>query len=284
MYMAPYDTISDGTKIVSQEEYLLYTSHTATIEEISEILHTMQPVTLEEMADAALMSRKELKYLLDEEQAKEVIAHLSELTYVLEIEGTRIGSYETIYFDTNEFTMYLHHHNGRRRRHKLRTRRYVVSDLSFLEIKEKVKKNNTKKVRIQTDHLLTELGSGVKEFISSNSPYDPDLFAPKIFNTYKRVTLVAPDFSQRITLDFDLTYERDGTCIQLPNVVIAEVKTDELSHLTCTQLLHQMHIHPTSFSKYCIGISLMYPEVKKNRFKQKLMRLMDMTQRRILVC
>ncbi|MDR2854966.1 MAG: polyphosphate polymerase domain-containing protein [Methanomicrobiales archaeon] len=288
--MTPYDAIRDGMKIpfkeeiLSKEEYLPYTHHTTTIEEISKILHTMQPISLEGMTEAALMSRKELKYLLYEERAKELIIHLSEWAYVLEIEGTRIGSYESVYFDTDGFTTYLHHHNGRRKRHKLRARRYVVSDLSFLEIKEKVKKNNSKKVRIQTDHLLTKLGSGVKEFISSNSPYDPDLFEAKLFNTYKRVTLVTPDFSQRITLDFDLAYERDGVCIQFPNVVIVEVKTDEQSYLACKKFMRQLHLHSTTFSKYCIGISLMYPAVKKNQFKQKLRRLMDMTQRRILVC
>ena len=276
--------IDSETKASFQEKYLPYIAQPSICEEISQILHTMQPVSLEEISNAALMNRKELKYVLHEDQVKELIAHLSESMYVLEIEGTRIGSYETIYFDTDEFTMYLQHHNGRRRRYKLRTRRYVASDLSFLEIKEKEKKNSSKKVRIQTDSLLTQLKSGEKEFISRHSPYDPEQFTPKIFNTYKRVTFVTPDFSQRITLDFDLTYERDGTCIQLPNVVIGELKMPERCQSTLTTLMREMHISATSFSKYCIGISLMYPQVKKNLFKQKLMKIMNMTQRRILVC
>jgi hypothetical protein len=179
---------------------------------------------------------------------------------------------------------YLHHHNGRRRRYKLRTRRYVVSDLSFLEIKEKSEKNNTKKVRMQIDSLLDQLKSREKEFISRHSPYDPEQFTPKIFNTYKRVTLITPDFSQRITLDFDLAYERDGICIQLPNVVIVELKMIKRCRSIFTVFMREMRIQPTSFSKYCIGISLMYSQVKKNLFKQKIAKIMGMTQGRILVC
>lgn len=31
-----------------------------------------------------------------------------------------------------------------------------------------------------------------------------------------------------------------------------------------------MNIHPTGFSKYCIGVSLLYQNVKYNNFKPKL--------------
>lgn len=122
----------------------------------------------------------------------------------------------------------------------------------------------TKKVRIQTDRFLTRIEEGIKEFISGNMPYDPDEFTPKIFNTYNRITLVAPDFSERITLDFDLTYRHEEQCIRLPNVVIAEIKTEKkLRSSILSLLMHQMMIRPTSFSKYCIGISLLYDDVKK---------------------
>ena len=36
------------------------------------------------------------------------------------------------------------------------------------------------------------------------------------------------------------------------------------------QQLRQHHVRATGFSKYCVGISLIYPQVKHNNFKPKL--------------
>ncbi|HWQ66971.1 MAG TPA: polyphosphate polymerase domain-containing protein [Methanospirillum sp.] len=249
------------------------------------ILACYSSISLEEMAAASLMDRREQKFLLTEQQARDIILTLSGDLRILEIEGSRMGMYETMYFDTDEFTIYLNHHNGRKNRFKLRSRRYVVSDHSFLEVKQKVNTGLTKKVRMQTDHLMTRIESGIKEFISGHIPYNPDSFTSKIFNTYRRVTLVTPDLSERITLDFDISYDHDHQCVQLPNVVIAEIKTaGKIRGSVLSTLMSQLHIRPISFSKYCIGISLLYPEVKKNRFKPKILRIMAMTGGRIRVC
>ncbi len=265
--------------------YLPYSGYGPVLSDITNILACYSPVSLEDMAAASLMDRREQKFLLSEEQAICILKTLVSNMRILQIQGVRMSSYETVYFDTDEFTLYLHHHNGRKNRFKLRTRRYVVSGLSFLEVKQKLNTGLTKKVRMQTENLVSLIESGIKEFISGHMPYDPGLLTPRILNTYKRVTLVSADFSERITFDFSLFYEHDGHSIQLPNVVIAEIKTrGKIRDSPLSSLMHQMHIRPTSFSKYCIGISLLYPDVKKNRFKPKIKRIMEMTQRRIVVC
>ena len=33
--------------------------------------------------------------------------------------------------------------------------------------------------------------------------------------------------------------------------------------------MHLHHVRDTSFSKYCMGVSLLYPDVKHNKFKAK---------------
>jgi hypothetical protein len=35
----------------------------------------------------------------------------------------------------------------------------------------------------------------------------------------------------------------------------------------------------TSFSKYCIGVSMLYPEIKHNRFKPKLRMISQLIQK-----
>ena len=52
--------------------------------------------------------------------------------------------------------------------------------------------------------------------------------------------------------------------------MIAEVKQGRASHgAPFIRLMQAYHIRPTGFSKYCIGASLLYPDLKQNHFKQK---------------
>ena len=37
--------------------------------------------------------------------------------------------------------------------------------------------------------------------------------------------------------------------------------------------MRALGVRPTGFSKYCIGVSMLYPEVKHNRFKPQLRRI-----------
>ena len=57
----------------------------------------------------------------------------------------------------------------------------------------------------------------------------------------------------------------------LPHLAIIEVKQDSFSPQSdVARLLRRYSVRPTGFSKYCIGSSLLYPELKQNNFKSKL--------------
>jgi len=43
-------------------------------------------------------------------------------------------------------------------------------------------------------------------------------------------------------------------------------------------VLKRLHIHPFSFSKYCMGVVLTDPNAKYNRFKSKLMKIRKLTK------
>ena len=40
--------------------------------------------------------------------------------------------------------------------------------------------------------------------------------------------------------------------------------------------LHTAHQRPSSFSKYCLGLALLNPELKRNRIKPNLLQLQKM--------
>ncbi len=109
-----------------------------------------------------------------------------------------------------------------------------------------------------------------RRFLSEACPYVPGELQPCLWNQYTRITLVSETRLERITLDMDLAFLWNGMRIALPGVVVAEVKytgSGPASPFVATIRQHQ--IRATSFSKYCIGVSLLYPTVKSNRFKAK---------------
>jgi len=244
---------------------------------LSSILSCFQPVHLTDIGDASLMDRREEKYLITEEQALEILRTLPQDYHVLEIEGNRICGYETLYFDTERYETYLQHHNGYLNRYKVRSRRYQTTDQSFFEVKKKVNTGRSLKRRIPTEGMVTRIESYLKDFLYGCYPNDDAEFIPRLFNTYSRVTLVSPDHAERVTMDFNLSYTHEQKSVCLGGIVIVEVKIPErgtFSHIR--SVFRVMRIRSSSFSKYCIGVSLLCDDVKKNRFKPKLKRISSM--------
>ena len=54
------------------------------------------------------------------------------------------------------------------------------------------------------------------------------------------------------------------------NIVIIELKRDGNIYSPITNILRDLHIHQTGFSKCCIGMVTTDPKLKQNNFKQKL--------------
>ena len=55
--------------------------------------------------------------------------------------------------------------------------------------------------------------------------------------------------------------------------MIIELKRDGLMPSKMQHILRDMRIFPMKISKYCIGVAMTIPQVKHNRFKEKLVKL-----------
>lgn len=233
------------------------------------ILSKFRHIDISDISHATLQNRKESKYLLTTHQALDLLKHLPETYHIFEVDGKQVQTYKTTYFDSPEFQLYLAHHNGRKPRYKVRTRSYIDSDLTFLEVKEKKNTGRTIKHRLQIEELVIRLGSDIREFLSSCFPFDYAEYKPVLINEYRRITLVSTIHPERITLDIDLTFHSGSIDILLPNIVIAEIKRSS-DHIRSPALdyLNTIRLRPRGFSKYCIGISLLYGDfVKHNNFR-----------------
>lgn len=234
------------------------------------LLARFEPIQLAEMNRVALLDRTETKYVLSLETLLRALARLDDAYAVLVVAGQRLNRYRTLYFDTADFALYHRHQQGARERYKLRAREYVETRFSFLEIKHKTNKGRTVKSRISTPQLMTALGECPPAFLVENFPYDAAELQPRLWNRYSRITLASRTRPERVTLDVDLAFAWGGQQAALPGVVIAEVKQERSSRDSEFVGLMRAHgVRSTGFSKYCLGVSLLYPEVKHNRLKAK---------------
>jgi hypothetical protein len=234
--------------------------------QISDILSQLEPITLQEMEGVKLMDRTDTKFIFNISELSGVLTEAKKNYKIVDIEGNRISRYKTLYFDSEALTLYNKHQVGKLNRYKIRHRTYVDSNLGFLEVKFKNNKGRTLKTRIKENQIPDLTTGKAFEFLQKTLPFSPLNLLPKIWINYSRITLVNKTSAERLTLDLNLEFEKDGQSKMLDQLVIAEVKQD--SKIASPFILT---IREGSISKYCFGVATIFPEVKKNNFKQKLL-------------
>lgn len=243
---------------------------------IQQLLLPFSKIGLADMDNVKLMDRVDTKFVLTNAQLEEVLPFLNEHYHVVEISGKSVLSYESLYYDNEDLDFYHDHHKKRLNRVKIRYRKYLDSDISFLEIKHKYK-GRTNKMRIPSDELHQELPTEHIKFIddSVDLSFTEDLI-PTLVNNYKRITLVGKTSPERLTLDVDLSFTKDDQTADLSYLAIAELKQEKVSRKSpFFQLMKERQIRPFRLSKYCMGILKLDQEVdvKHNRFKKKILKI-----------
>lgn len=242
--------------------------------ELADALALFQTITLPEMTRVALMDRAEQKYVASASILPGLLRELSEQYRVLVIEGKRQSRYRTLYYDTADFALYRRHHDGAPDRYKIRAREYVESREMFFEIKHRTPNRRTEKRRIPLPGPLPAIDPQLTEpaaaFVTTASPYPARDLRPALWNDYTRITLVSISRPERVTLDLDLSFSWEQTQVALPGVLVAEVKYNgSVYGSPFVAAMRSRGLRSASFSKYCVGIGLVYPEAKRNKFKGK---------------
>lgn len=243
------------------------------------ILNRMEPITLDEMDSIKLMNRIDTKYVTDEITLAGVLEDAIRAGYrVLEADGARISPYDSVYFDTDGLKMFFDHHNHRLTRQKVRTRTYLNTGLTFLEIKRKNNKGRTKKKRTaipQGEFTSFYEDSEACEYLEKHSAFTAGELSPAIETLFRRITLVNPDKTERLTIDTCLSFKnfRSGLETSMMDAVIIELKQDGRSYSPMKRILLDNRVKPFRVSKYCIATTITMPGIKTGRFKEKLRRI-----------
>jgi hypothetical protein len=232
-------------------------------------------VSLRELGAAALMDRVDTKFVLPAADAPQILESLAGEYRVLEIGGRRLARYSTRYFDTPDLRLYHAHHAGRPRRHKVRVRTYVDSELRFLEVKLRTSKGRTAKERVPLAHDTLDPMERLERdtLLASARGFSARELREALVVDYTRLTLVRNDAPERITLDLMLRFSRGGESRVYPGVVIAEVKQEHRVRSRFLEAMRARRLREGSLSKYCLGIAALEPAARSNHFRRALRRL-----------
>jgi hypothetical protein len=240
-------------------------------EDLENILMPYEPFSLADLQDAALLNRVDTKYVIGMSQLLSILPALSDHYRVLTINDRRLHAYQTLYFDTRDFTIYEQHHNGVASRYKVRARKYVDTDVAFFEIKWHTNQKRTIKSRLPIPDITTHLNGQSVAFAQLHTPFDPCSLEPKLWNDYGRMTLVSKHRAERVTIDVRIKYRWQGRYATLPGIVIVEVKQARFSQDSeLIQHVRRLGIRPLSYSKYTAGVYSLYDNVKTNNFKPQI--------------
>jgi hypothetical protein len=247
---------------------------------IAQSLSSFGTISLEGLnSKAAMLERLDNKYIVPADRLLPAFRRFGELFDVLEISGKRAFTYATEYFDDEGAHAYHDHHQGRRKRCKVRIRNYVDAGFSYLEVKLKDIRDATVKKRLKLAQPSRGLCDESLAFIDAchtemyGTPLGRSLM-PVIGMEYERITLVAREGGERMTIDTRMAFRAANAMREAaPDMFILETKSAKGNGIA-DKILRAEHLHPTkSCSKYCVGMAALGLVSRHNRFLPALRRL-----------
>lgn len=241
--------------------------------DFNQLLGSFESISLAEMDGVKLLDRIDTKFVFKYNQLYDILEHLRSSYKMLDVNGVKQNRYETLYFDTTDFKLYLDHHNRHDDRYKVRYRKYVDSNLVYFEVKHKNNKGRTIKIRVKRSDIHDIIEGKAAALLNLKTPLLPDGLQSKLWVNYSRITLVNKFSTERLTLDLNLQFKRGEKEKSYNNLVIAEVKQEKSRKSPFYDLMRTKHIRKGSISKYCFGVVALIDGIKKNKFKPKLLNL-----------
>jgi len=234
------------------------------------IFDSFKTIALEDLDKMKLLGRFDSKFVFNRSKLESIINQMASDYHILKIKNQTVFHYESTYLDTDDFKLYLMHHNGKPERIKVRWRNYTDIQKVFFEVKCKTSRKKTEKIRTEEPAVLSELNQAQSELIASLG-YQDYCLKPKITISYDRITMVSKSENIKVTLDMNIRFENLIEAKDLPQIVIAEVKSRRITpKCLFIEAIKKLGIRQGSFSKYATGTAIL-ELVKHNAFKPELL-------------
>ena len=237
-------------------------------------LDSFNPLSLKELNNKAdMLTRIDNKYIVKGALSAGSIEKLKKEFDVLAIDDKRTFSYENVYFDDAE-VCFQQHRQGKRQKFKARTRVYLDSEnLAYFEVKLAGKRRIIDKYRIPcavSDHGT--LPDNFTDFLKTkyseqyNKEFNFEL-VPTVKTAYRRITLVAKNGGERLTIDHDLSLGVNGDSSAVPaSLAIFETKSKNGNGIADKILRSESISRVKGCSKFCLSMALSGKVTKYNKF------------------
>lgn len=240
-----------------------------------ERLQIIKPIGLDDLvAQAALLTRVDRKYVVPVPAAEALLEQLPTGTQMLDIEGRRDFGYRSTYLDTPGRESFLSAGRSSRGRWKVRTRAYLDTGTTWLEVKTRGPRNATVKRRIP--HPEADASCGLT---ASGRAFVADCLGhrvaaalePTLVTAYRRATLLLPASHSRVTIDVELGWTSilDRRDLDRPSLAIVETKTGATPS-EVDRLLWSRGFRPTRISKYGVGMAALHPDLPRLKWHRTL--------------
>jgi hypothetical protein len=246
---------------------------TATVQRLPHLA----PVSLEELVEeAGLLARVDRKYVVPVAQAWQLLGAVPEEARVLEIDGRREFGYSSTYFDTPDRASFLTSGRGHRGRWKTRTRSYLDTGGSWLEVKTHGARGQTIKQRIEHEDSRCLTPGGIAFVLEVIGERAAALLEPVLVTEYRRTTLLLPSSTARVTIDTDLVWRSltGGGGVSRPETAIVETKTGAIPS-DVDRLLWSRGHRPVQISKYGVGMAALEPVLPRLKWHRAMERHLD---------
>ncbi len=234
-------------------------------------------LTLDEVNErAALQTRVDRKYLVRPEDWGRLLASLDSEPSVLQIDGRRSFRYSSTYYDTSDLDSYRDAARSRPHRYKVRTRHYLDTGSSSVEVKTRSASGATVKSRQWLDADATAgrglLPAAAASFVSGFDRIGDNAhrLTEVLTTSYERVTLVTAD--ARVTVDRHVAaVDVRGRHLDYGDLLIVETKSAGGAGAV-DRSLWASGIRPARISKYCTSLAALRPELPSNRWSRSIRR------------
>jgi hypothetical protein len=234
-------------------------------------LNQFKPVQFEEYGAMDFERSSESKFILSAKKLIKVLDEIKSQYFILEIKEKRLFRHTNEYFDTVDFQLYLGHHNGNGTRYLIKNNQVEGIKRRSFKIKSESNKGEVSKLKHKSkpDEPWANI---INELIQQNTPYKADSLKKIFKNQFYRFVLIHKNLGEKIVIDLDLELSTIDDKLKLPYLAIVELKQTKFSLNSDFVLsLRKHNVQKTSINKYCIGVALLNKDVKKNKFKSKLL-------------
>ncbi len=223
--------------------------------------------------------RYDTKLIITEKTALEFLRKLHRDWKILTVSNKSIVGYETCYYDTPDFQFYRAHKQGKRKRFKIRIREYETG-ARYLELKLKTNIEETLKFRWpypqESDFKFINaafMQIVIQKLNSHGLNVNFNKLEYKLSTKYRRLSLVNIDNYEKITIDRNLTLQKNNQIEYFNNsYMILEVKSQKLQSTLKTSL-NMLHQNRSRISKYGLAVPLLYPEMGANPWSVAMKKL-----------